>query len=56
MMTVTQVREWLDTLEATDHVAIDDGGLALVALDDHAVELDAWCEVGGIPQDEDEGE
>lgn len=42
----------MKTLESNETVAIDDGGLMLVALDDGA----AYLEVGGVPEDYDEEE
>lgn len=45
MMAVSAIREWLDTMQPTDMVAVDDGGLALVALKSEGT----LCEIGGIP-------
>jgi len=45
MMSVKEVKRWLNTLEDDDDVAIDDGGLALVCCQDP----DAYLEVGGEP-------
>ncbi len=45
---------WLNTL--TGDVAVDDGGLTLVELDEFNKPTGAYHEVGGIPLDEDEEE
>ena len=50
-MPVSEIREWLDTLNDDDQVGVDDGGLCLQVVDDSA----SYCEIGGIPEEE-EGE
>ena len=52
MMTVPEIREWVDTLEAGSAVAIDDGGLCLVELDADGKKTGAYLEIGGEPRDE----
>ena len=44
MMTVCEVREWLDGLNDDDEVGIDDGGLCLRVCD-----REEWLEIGGLP-------
>ena len=46
-MNASELIEWLQSLSPDAAVAIDDGGLTLVEVDG-----DAWCEVGGVPEDE----
>ena len=56
-MTTTEIIEWLSSMPADSRIAIDDGGLSLVALDSHNNPTDEYLEVGGIPQyDEPDGE
>lgn len=55
MMRTKDLIEWLQTLPADSHVGIDDGGLALQAVSSHGLVMDAYIEVGGIP-DNDESE
>lgn len=51
MITVKELKEWLNTLPDEESVGIDDGGLILIA------ELgDAYLEVGGMPDDDIEGD
>jgi hypothetical protein len=51
---VKDLIEWLKTLPEDAGVAVDDGGLTLVELDDDGEETGNYHEVGGIPLDEDE--
>ena len=46
MMNAGQVREWLAGLNDDTDVAIDDGGLILVLVDNP----DVYLEVGGVPR------
>ncbi len=46
-MKVSEIREWLATLDANDHVGIDDGGLRLKVFQ-HS---DPYLEIGGMPED-----
>lgn len=48
MITTDEIRAWFDTL-TTKNVAIDDGGLMVVALDDDGQETGAYIEIGGVP-------
>jgi hypothetical protein len=45
-MTVSEIKEWLDSLPADALVGIDDGGLAL-----QQIGAEAYLEIGGIPED-----
>ncbi|MCK0441242.1 hypothetical protein MUG78_17730 [Gordonia alkaliphila] len=48
MITTDELRRWLNTI--TDpHIAIDDGGLALYALDAAGRETGPSIELGGVP-------
>jgi len=49
-MLVSEVKEWLNTLEDNEGVGIDDGGIALCSTD----RPDAYLELGGISLDEEE--
>ena len=49
-MTVQEIREWLDTLSDEDEVGVDDTGLTLRVVGD----LDSYCEVGGLPEEDKE--
>jgi hypothetical protein len=44
-MPVHAIKEWLDTLDDNDLIAIEDGGLALIVVDYEA----CYLEVGGVP-------
>lgn len=44
---VQELKAWLDNLQDEEVVAIDDGGLILVVVDDPA----SFIEIGGIPED-----
>lgn len=48
MIDVSELKRWARTLTPGNDVAVDDGGLTLVELDD-GVETGAYLEVGGIP-------
>ena len=50
---VKDLREWLESFEELDLIAIDDGGLALVGLTLSGVPTRAYIEVGGVPATED---
>lgn len=57
MMKAKELREFLDSLPDDANVAVDDGGLQIVEIDDEGVETGSYIEVGGIPlEDEDEDE
>ena len=47
------IRDWLESFEDCDLIAIDDGGLALVGLTLSGAPTTAYIEVGGIPAAED---
>ncbi len=51
MMRVYELREWLQSLDYRDNVAIDEGGLSLVLVG----EPEVYIEIGGEPE-EDEAE
>ncbi len=50
------IQEWLASLalDATDFVAIDEGGLTLLALDLNGNPNGQYLEVGGVPNEEGE--
>jgi hypothetical protein len=52
MMTVREVAAWLDSLDGEQHVAVDEGGLTLVVVEDP----DVYLEVGGLPDEEEADE
>ena len=43
------IRDWLESFEDCDLIAIDDGGLALVGLMPSGDPTTAYIEVGGLP-------
>ena len=43
------IREWLESFEDRDLIAIDEGGLALVGLTLSGAPTTAYIEVGGVP-------
>jgi len=49
MMSVAEIKEWLETLPNDSEVGVDGGGLCLrvVGLEDAA-----WLEIGGLPKGE----
>jgi hypothetical protein len=49
MMTVQEVKDWLNTLPPNHRVAVDDGGLTLICLED----VHPYLELGGMPLEED---
>ena len=53
MMPVSEVIEWLTTLNSASSVAVDDGGLTLLEVDEDGQLTDACLEVGGVPLDAD---
>jgi len=50
-MRVDEIKDWLNTLNDDDLVGVDDDGLALQLLGDE----DTYCEIGGLPGDEEGG-
>jgi hypothetical protein len=48
MMSVNEIKAWLDTLGSESQVAVDDGGLALVEISASGEETGAYLEIGGI--------
>lgn len=53
-MATRDVKRWLDTLQPGSSVAINDGGILLVEVDENNEQTGAWLEVGGTPDpDED---
>lgn len=52
MISVKQLREWLDTLKDDSSIGIDDGGLTLYEVQDEEP-TEAYIEVGGLPEEED---
>jgi len=49
-MQVSEIREWLDTLNDDDLVGVDDGGLCLRVVDNSA----PYLEIGGMPDEEED--
>jgi hypothetical protein len=49
MMTVKELRRWIDTLNPDNRVAIDEGGLTVVELTPDGTETGAYLELGGVP-------
>ena len=52
-MPAKDIREWLESFEEGDLIAIDEGGLALVGLTLSGAPTAAYIEVGGVPAAED---
>lgn len=50
MMNRYEVMAWLDKLPAGSDVAIDDGGIAMVALVNGEI-IDQYLEIGGVPEE-----
>lgn len=50
MMQRCEVLAWLEALDDDALIAIDEGGLTLVEVDEDGAEVGNWCEVGGIPE------
>ena len=55
-MPAKDIREWLESFEEGDLIAIDEGGLALVGLTLSGTPTTAYIEVGGVPAAEDCGQ
>ena len=53
MISVKELREFLDGIHDDTHVAIDEGGLTLILCTSEGVETGSSIEVGGVPADED---
>ena len=47
-ISVSEIKEWLNTLPADALVGVDDGGLCLRVVGDHI----PYCEIGGLPDEE----
>lgn len=56
MMSANQLREWLNGIEDNADVAVDDGGLCIVELDEHGEQTGNYIELGGIPLPKDSEE
>lgn len=54
MIDIKELKRWLATLNPEGFVAVDDGGLTLVELNEHLNETGAYLEVGGIPFEEED--
>lgn len=48
-MKVSEIQDWLNTLDEDDVVGIDESGLTLVSASDP----EAFLEVGGMPEEDD---
>ena len=46
--TKQELLEWVESLNEESTVAIDDGGLTLVEIDDRGLETGAYFEIGGV--------
>ena len=55
-MPAKDIREWLESFEESDLIAIDEGGLALVGLTPSGAPTATYIEVGGVPASEDRGQ
>jgi hypothetical protein len=51
MVKVSELMEWLATLDPTWNIGVDEGGLTL-----EVTEADSYYEIGGLYDDEDEDE
>ena len=51
-MSLQEVKEWINTLDNHNYVAIDDGGLAIIELTPDGEETGAYCEIGGTPDND----
>ncbi len=56
-MSVKEVTDWLNEVSDFNHVAIDDGGLALVEVESKGAdgEYNNYLEIGGVPEEEGDG-
>lgn len=52
MMNVKEVSDWLRTLSPESSIGVDDGGLCLREIDKKGNRTEAYCEIGGLPDDE----
>lgn len=53
MIKAAELKRWLESLSEDADVAIDDGGLAIVELDERGNDTGAYLEIGGIPDESD---
>lgn len=56
MISKKELQDWLKAIPDDGFLAIDDGGLIMVALDPEGNETKPYIEVGGIPLPDDEPE
>jgi hypothetical protein len=54
MIAIKEIQAWVASLNPDNYVAVDGGGLSLVALDENGKPTGAYLEIGGVPQIEDE--
>ena len=52
MIDVVALQVWLARISSQNFVAIDEGGLTLVALDPDGKETGDYLEIGGTPEEE----
>ena len=52
-MPASDIREWLESFDEGDLIAIDEGGLTLVGLTPSGAPTMTYIEVGGVPAAED---
>jgi hypothetical protein len=53
MMKATELKRWIATISDDSFIAIDEGGLALVELDENGFEAGVYLEVGGVSENAD---
>ena len=52
MISKIELEVWLKTIRLTSSIAIDDGGLTLVEIDQDGQQTTAYLEIGGVPRNE----
>lgn len=52
MMSVSDLKQWLETLDPKSSVGVDEGGLTLIEVNESGKRTDAYLEIGGIPESE----
>lgn len=54
MISVKEFADWVATLHPENGIAIDDGGLTVVEIDENNQLTGARFEIGGVPQDDED--
>ena len=49
MIPIQEFKEWLNSLNPENSIAIDYGGLAVVEIGDNRKETGSYFEIGGVP-------